>query len=99
MTGQFYNLRTCTPILKDTSHVIDFIFLFYLYCVHDKLLEDGLNLMKINSGYGGSQQQMHQKNINKEFGYLDVYVIILDVGDEQHMVFQEGGDGKLWMTP
>ena len=42
---------------------------------------------------------MHQKNINKEFGYLDVYVIILDVGDEQHMVFQEGGDGKLWMTP
>ena len=41
---------------------------------------------------------MHPKNINQNFGYLGPYDRIIEVGDDNHMVFQEDGNGPLWMT-
>ena len=41
---------------------------------------------------------MHPKNINKEVGYLSPHEKILEVGDENHMLFQNGGYVILWMT-
>ena len=52
----------------------------------------------MNSGYGGAQRDMHLKKINQEVGYLGPHEKILEVGDETHMVFQEGGDVTFWMN-
>ena len=42
---------------------------------------------------------MHPINTNHTFGYLGPHERIFGVGDEQHMLFQEGGNYPLWMTP
>ena len=42
---------------------------------------------------------MHPKNINQNFGYLGPYDRIIEVGDDNHMVFQEGGDVIFWIDP
>ena len=55
--------------------------------------------MKMNIGYGGSQQQIYPTNIKKEVGYLGLYDKILEVGYEQQMVFQQGNNGPFCVTP
>ena len=55
--------------------------------------------MKTNIGYGGAQQEMHSTKIKQEVGYLGMHEKIIETGDENHMLFQEGGDVPFWMTP
>ena len=56
--------------------------------MHDRGREDVLNVMKMNSGCGVAQQEMHLTNTKQEFSYLGLHGIIIEVGDEQHMVFR-----------
>ena len=42
---------------------------------------------------------MHPTNIKQEVGYLGPLEQILEVGDNHHMVFQEGGYVPFWVTP
>ena len=42
---------------------------------------------------------MQPTKINQEVGYLVLHEQILDIGDENHMVFQEVGDVPLCITP
>ena len=53
----------------------------------------------MNSRYFGAQIEMHPTKIKQNFGFLDPHEQMLEVGDEQHMEFQEGGNGPFWMTP
>ena len=53
----------CTIILKDTHPDIYFIFIFDHTWGHDRVIEDRLDLMKMNSGHGGSQREMNPTNI------------------------------------
>ena len=55
--------------------------------------------MKTNSGYGGSQRDMHPTNTNQEVGYLGPNEKKFDVGDWQHMILQEGSDVPFWINP
>ena len=55
--------------------------------------------MKMNSGHGGSQREMNPTNIKQKVGYIGLYEQILELGDDKHMLFQEGGDESLCMTP
>ena len=41
---------------------------------------------------------MQPTNSKQEVGYLGLHKRIIEVGDDQHMVFQESIDVKLWMT-
>ena len=52
----------------------------------------------MDSGYGRAQLERHPTNIKQEVGYLGPQEQIIEVGDEQHMVFQEGGDVPFYMT-
>ena len=54
--------------------------------------------MKTNSGYG-RKNKMHPTNTKQKVGCLGPHERILEVGYENHMVFQEGGDVPLYMTP
>ena len=42
---------------------------------------------------------MNPKNIKQEVGYLGLHERILEVGNGQDMVIQEGGNVPLWVTP
>ena len=42
---------------------------------------------------------MHPTNIKQKIGYLGLHERILEVGDDKHMVFQEGGNVPLWVNP
>ena len=55
--------------------------------------------MKMHSEYGRLQRYMHPTQTNQEVGYLGLQEKIIDVGNVQHMVFQEGGYGPFWVTP
>ena len=44
-------------------------------------------------------QQMHPKNTKHTFIYLGPHDQIIEVGDEKHMVLQEGGDVPFWVAP
>ena len=49
----------------------DIIFLFNHSCGHDRGREDGLNVRKMGSGYGGlSHLTMYPTKIKQEAGYL-----------------------------
>ena len=53
----------------------------------------------MNSGCGGSQLEMHPTNIKQEVGCLGPHEQIIEVGDENHMVFQEGSNVIFWIAP
>ena len=55
--------------------------------------------MRINSGYGGSKREMHPTNIQKEVVYLGPHEKNIDLGNEKHVLLQEGGNVPFWMTP
>ena len=42
---------------------------------------------------------MHPTNMKQEVGYLFLHEKIIELGDQNHMLLQEGGDVPLWMTP
>ena len=42
---------------------------------------------------------MHPTNIKQEVGCIGPHDQIIEVGDENHMVFQEGGDLIFWIAP
>jgi hypothetical protein len=92
-------LEDCADVLKALHPEFDFVFLFDHSCGHDRGREDGLNVSYMNSGYGGNQRTMHSTKIKAEKGYLGKYQRTLNVGDVQHMVFQEGDEGPFWLTP
>ena len=54
--------------------------------------------MNMNSGYGGAQKDTNPTNIKQEVGYLGPNKRIIEVGDEKHMLFHEGGNVPLWTT-
>ena len=95
----FLQIEDCTGILKALHPGIYFIFIFDHICGHDRGREDRLNVTKIISGYGGAQLQMHPTNVKQEIGFPGLHEKIIQVGGEQHVVFQEGGDVPFWMTP
>ena len=92
-------LEDCTKILKALNPVNDFIFLFGHPCGHYRVIENRLNVMKTISGYGEAQQEMHPTNIKQEVGYLGPHEQIIEVGDDNAMVFQEGSNVTFCMTP
>ena len=92
-------LVDCVDILKAFHTGIDFIFLFDNACGHDRERKYGLNVMNINSGHGRAQQEMHPTKIKYDFGYLGPHDQIIEIGDEQNMVFQLFVNGPFWMTP
>ena len=53
----------------------------------------------MKSGYSEAQREIHPNNTNQDVGYLGPHEKILEIGDEQNMVFQEGDDVSLWTTP
>ena len=55
--------------------------------------------MKMNSGYVGAQLEILPTNIKQEVGCLGPHEKILEVGDENNMLYQEGGNVPIWMTP
>ena len=57
----FLQLEDCTKILKALHTGIDFIFLFDNPCGHVRGREEILNVIKMNSGYDGTQQDMLPK--------------------------------------
>lgn len=91
-------LEDCADVLKALHPEFDFVFLFDHSCGHDRGRVDGLNVSEMNSGYGGTQRFMHPTKIEAEKGYLGPYDRVLNVGDMQQMVFQEGDDGPFWMS-
>ena len=58
-----------------------------------------MNVTNINSGYGGSQQDIHPTNTKHNFGYLGLHDQIIEVWNENNMAFQGGSNGPLFMTP
>ena len=92
-------LEDCTDILKAHHPGIDLISLFDNLCGNERRIEYRFNVTKMNSGCGGAQQQIHPTKIKQEVGYLCLYKIIIEVGNGQHMVFQEGSDVPFCMTP
>ena len=48
-----------TNILKALHAGIYFIFLFDNICGNDRVIDDRLNVTKMNSGYGGAQRELH----------------------------------------
>ena len=88
-----------TNKLKALYPGIYFIFLFDHPRGHERGGENRLNAMRMNSGYGGAQKEMHQTKIKQEVGYLGLHEKIIEVQDDNHMVFQDGGNEPLWMTP
>ena len=63
-------LDNCTDILKALHTRIDLIFLFDNPCGNDRGREVRFNITKINSGYGGAQQEIHPAKIKQEVGFL-----------------------------
>ena len=80
----------------------DYLFLFDHSCGHDKKQPDGLNVKKMNSGYGGKQVIFHDSNIKKKEGYLVDFSYDddcqLKVGDTQRFYFTESDSGPFWLS-
>ena len=53
----------------------------------------------MESIYDRTQREIHPKDINKEVGCLGPHKKIIEVGDEPHIVFQEGSNVPFWITP
>ena len=68
------------------------MFIFDHSCGHDRVRKEGLNATNMNSGYGVSQLEMHPTNTNQNFVYLGLNEKIIEIGDYQNMVFQEGSN-------
>ena len=81
-------LGDCTKIIKDLRAGIDFIFIFDHSWWRDTGREDRLNATNVNSGYGGTQQEIQSTRINKEVGFLGLHEKKIEVGEDQHMIFQ-----------
>ena len=65
---------------------------------HDKLLEDGLNVNNMNTGFGGAQA--HVRNTKLTEGCIVLHnAMTLSVGDVQCMIFTEDDDDPFWMMP
>ena len=56
-------LEDCTDILKDIHPSFDFMFLYDHLCGYNRIIEDRLNVMNMNSGYVVSKQEMHPTKI------------------------------------
>ena len=41
----------------------------------------------MNHGYVGAQQDIHPTNIKQEFGYFGMHEKIIEIGDDNHVVF------------
>ena len=94
----FLQIEYCTDIHKSLHPVIDFIFLFYNTCRHDRGRVDRFNVTKIYSSYGRTQREMQPKKINQVVGCLGPHEKILEVGYEKHVLFQEGDYAPLCIT-
>ena len=92
-------VEDCTNILKALHPGIHFIFIFDHPYRHGREIEDRLNAMKMNSGYVGAQLEILPTNIKQEVGCLGPHEKVLEVGDENNMLSQEGGNVPIWMTP
>ena len=55
--------------------------------------------MKMSSGYVEEQREMKPTNIKQNFGCLARHERIVEVWDQEHMIFQQVGNGPLCITP
>ena len=53
----------------------------------------------MESIYDITQREIHPKDINKKVGCLGPHKKIIEVGDEPHIVFQEGSNVPFCMAP
>ena len=65
MTIWYYNLRNTMTSLRLFIPGVDFIFIFYHPCGHDRGREDRFNVKNTNGGYGGAHRETHPENIKK----------------------------------
>ena len=65
---------------------------------HAKQRPDGLNVAKMNKGFGGKHTSMQSTLIAEEAGYLGPFPRKLSVGDTLHLMFQPSDVGPFWMT-
>ena len=79
----------------------DYAFYFDHFSGHDRQRPDGLNSNAMNKGYGGVSNRKMYTSLIKDSSYLDTFYNnnTLQVGDVQHMAFQDEDDGPFWMTP
>ena len=86
----------CNDIIKAIHTVIDSVSLFvYHICGHDRIIEYRLDVMNMSSGYGRSQRYMHPTNIEQEVRCLGLHGQIIEVGDDNNLLLQEGVDVPL----
>jgi hypothetical protein len=87
----------CIDVVKTLHPEFDFIFLFDHSCGHDRQRPDGLSVPKINKTHGGAQPKMRKSKIETE-EFLGPFPAKLQVGDYQHMVYQDGDVGPFFKT-
>jgi hypothetical protein len=87
----------CIDVVKTLHPEIDFIFLFDHSCGHDRQRPDGLSVPKINKTYGGAQPKMRKSKMETE-EFLGPFPAMLQMGDYQHMVYQDGDVGPFFKT-
>jgi hypothetical protein len=91
---QFEN---CIDVVKTLHPKFDSLFLFDHSCGNDRQQPDGLSVPKVNKSFGGAQPKMRKSKIeSKEF--LGPYKVIHQVGDYQHMVFENGDTGPFYLS-
>jgi hypothetical protein len=97
MAVQFENVVDCCLALYGSTY--DFLFLFDHSCGHDRKPTGALDAKALNVGYGGSQPTLNPSHIARHEGYLGVHhPRLLNPGDTQVFVFQEGDAGPHYLT-
>jgi hypothetical protein len=87
----------CIDVVKTLHSEFDFMFLFDHSCGHDRQRPDGLSVTKINKTHGGAQPKMRKSKMETE-EFLGPFPAMLQVGEYQHMVYQEGDVGPFFKT-
>ena len=95
MVLQFEDVVDCLKVMKPEWELV---FLFDHSSGHSKQRPDGLNSSRMNKGFGGKCPIMRTTLIQKESGYLGPFNRKINVGEEQHLVFQPGDEGPFWMS-
>ena len=94
-------MEDCTDCLRTLHPSFDIVFLFDHSCGHDRQREDGLNVRKMNKGFGKNQPKMHSTEI-KDKTYLGTFQMephyTLEVGSIESLVFKETDEGSYWLT-
>jgi hypothetical protein len=86
----------CVDCVQALFPHYDSVWMFDHSCGHDRGREDGLLVGNMQTLWGGKQNKVRSSDIKEEKGYLGPHSPVLQVGDIQHMVFQETDVGPFY---